>query len=191
MKIIDNAVPKQLFEKLIRQFNGKDQFFKLPMYFVPGTSRYKEFPNPLETSWYHLIYEDDHVESHTYDTVESAFMVALDSVGEKLHKIIRMRMGFITAHENTIVHDPHIDYTYPHRTALLYLNDSDGDTYFYNSDPFLVMQNKFEVTETVSPKANRFVTFDGLTYHSSSTPSKSICRAVININYLTEDHINE
>jgi hypothetical protein len=187
MKIIDNAIPEQLFEKLVNQFNLNNEFFKLPMYFVAGTARYKEFPNPLETSWYHLIYEDEQIESHTYDTVESAFIVALDAVGERLHKIIRMRMGFITAQPNTIIHDPHVDYKTPHRTALLYLNDSDGDTYFYNSDPFLVMENDFQVTDKVSPKANRFVTFDGLTYHSSSTPSKSLYRAVININYLTKE----
>lgn len=186
MKIIDNAIPEKLFEKLIKQFNVDDQFFKLPMYFVPGTARYNEFPDPVGTSWFHLIYEDDQILSHTYDTVESAFLVALDSVGEKLHKIIRIRMGFITAQQNMVIHDPHVDYKTPHKTALLYLNDCDGDTYFYNSDPFLIMENDFQVIQRVSPKANRFVTFDGLTYHSSSTPVKSVCRAVININYLTE-----
>ena len=70
---------------------------------------------------------------------------------------------------------PHIDSDIHHWVCLYYINDSDGDTIFYDN-------NKNEV-KRVSPKKGRIAFFDGSIYHSSGAPSK-IHRAVINYNFL-------
>ena len=57
---------------------------------------------------------------------------------------------------------------------LFYLTDTDGDTYFYDKN--------HKIIDSVSPKANRAVLFDGLCLHSSSKPTKSDRRIVLNIN---------
>ena len=94
-----------------------------------------------------------------------------------------------------VINDPHVDFEKEHYTGLLYLNDSDGDTFIYNQkyDPStnLLMQEYFNtflnghlsVKETISPKQNRLVIFDGHYFHSSSTPTIVPARYVVNFNF--------
>jgi len=67
---------------------------------------------------------------------------------------------------------PHIDGQDPHWVCLYYVNDSDGDTIFYEND------QKTEI-KRVSPKKGRIAFFDGSIYHSAGIPKKSH-RAIIN-----------
>jgi hypothetical protein len=60
----------------------------------------------------------------------------------------------------------HVDYNYPHLVLLQYVNDSDGDTYFFDQD-------KKTIIDTVEYKANRFVLFDGRHLHTGSSPVKN------------------
>ena len=73
-------------------------------------------------------------------------------------------------------HDFHTDAKHPHRVCIYYVNDSDGDTYFFDNDG--------SVIQTVKPKKGRIVTFNGLTYHSSSCPVENSHRLVLNFNYV-------
>ena len=70
----------------------------------------------------------------------------------------------------------HVDADMPHTTTLYYVNDSDGDTYFFDNDGNIIKK--------VTPKKGRIVTFDGLTYHSSSCPRENSHRLVLNFNYV-------
>jgi hypothetical protein len=60
---------------------------------------------------------------------------------------------------------PHVNMRGPHLVALLYLNDSDGTTAFYNDDESLRME--------VEPKKNRLVIFDGCIKHGVGIPKHS------------------
>jgi hypothetical protein len=71
--------------------------------------------------------------------------------------------------------NPHIDVDIPHWVFLYYVNDSEGDTVFYDKD--------FNETKRIAPKKGRVAFFDGNIYHSASKP-KSRPRAVININFI-------
>ena len=73
------------------------------------------------------------------------------------------------------VQPPHIDIEWPHWVFLYYVNDSEGDTIFYNEQK--------EIIKRVAPKKGRIAFFDGSIYHSASTPNTSP-RAVININFV-------
>ena len=65
---------------------------------------------------------------------------------------------------------------------VLYLNDSDGDTVFYNEK---LNDNYKELTvqSRNKPVKNQAVLFDGLQYHSSSVPEKNTTRIALNINF--------
>ena len=63
----------------------------------------------------------------------------------------------------------------PHMVALYYVNDADGDTFFFD-------RNR-EVINRVTPKKGRMVVFDGLTLHASSMPSKDY-RISLNLGYV-------
>jgi hypothetical protein len=70
---------------------------------------------------------------------------------------------------------PHTDKDFPHWVCLYYVNDSDGDTVFFDD-------NKKEI-ERISPKKGRIAFFDGSIYHAG-TPSETNSRAVINFNFI-------
>ena len=93
------------------------------------------------------------------------------------------------------INDPHIDFDTPHKTGLFYVNDADGATILYDNKynvnskldgaQYLekVVGDKLSISQEIDPKANRLVIFDGLTYHSSSTPTTVPRRVVLNFNF--------
>ena len=72
-----------------------------------------------------------------------------------------------------VPHNAHVDQEVPHKVLLYYINDADGDTFFFRDG---------EVIHRETPQRGKMVIFDGATYHSSSPPSKNI-RMTLNINY--------
>lgn len=79
-------------------------------------------------------------------------------------------------------HTPHVDQDRPHNVFLYYVNDSDGDTYFFN-ERLGYNGIDFTVDQSVSPKMGRAVFFDGSIYHASSSPVESNMRCILNIDF--------
>ena len=71
-------------------------------------------------------------------------------------------------------HNAHVDSKDPHIVALYYVNDTDGDTFFFDDD--------LNVVHRETPERGKMILFDGSIKHSSSSPSKDI-RYTLNINY--------
>ena len=67
----------------------------------------------------------------------------------------------------------------------LLCHDSDGETIIYDekSTGKTFNYDKMKVKETIQPKANRIVIFDGSLYHTGHSPSKHSNRILINSNY--------
>lgn len=65
-------------------------------------------------------------------------------------------------------------------TAILYIDNSDGDTVFFEKDKFGELVEVFRQT----PKANTVVIFPSRLLHSPGLPYKSFMRRVLNINIL-------
>jgi hypothetical protein len=100
----------------------------------------------------------------------------------------RVRGGLFVNSGKNKLHAPHVDFHVPHYTFLYYVNDSDGDTFIFNEKVNPAMgenQNypdKFTLLERVSPKKGDAILFNGLHYHSSSTPEHHDSRIALNIN---------
>jgi hypothetical protein len=74
-------------------------------------------------------------------------------------------------------HTPHIDNAFDNQiTAIYYVNDSDGDTIFFD--------DKKNITDRVTPKKGRLVWWKGKIFHAKHSPIKSTQRVVINFNLL-------
>ena len=71
----------------------------------------------------------------------------------------------------------HVDHKDPHKVMIYYVNDSDGDTFFFKNG----IENK--VYKTVTPKKNRIVVFDGKILHASSYPITSPISMTLNFNF--------
>jgi len=134
----------------------------------------------LNYSFFHMCLNDSKPTSSYFN--EPALIELSNKIQDSFrlnkdyYNLFRMRLGMTTSigkpHQNT----PHVDWDMPHKSILFYLNDSDGDTHFYDKEN--------NVIKTVAPKENRAVLFDGLIPHASSKPVKFYRRIVLNINLL-------
>lgn len=88
-------------------------------------------------------------------------------------RILRAKANLLHREPAPRIHPPHIDDTKSHVGLIYYVNDSDGDTQFYDGQA---------VIKTVSPKAGRAVLFSGHHYHSSASPTQHRYRIVLNFN---------
>ena len=96
--------------------------------------------------------------------------------------------------------EPHTDLNkdhfqiYPNSlTAIYYVNDSDGDTvffeeeggnsHFYNIDATIKKYNNLTIKKTIPPKENKMVIFPSHILHSGSHPVNHTLRSVINYNF--------
>lgn len=124
-----------------------------------------------------------------------------DTVEQKCN-FIRLRVAL---HQNiansSLYNNPHTDYQDDHYSAIFYLNDSDGDTFFFKEydDPSsgtaqqrwdkIQSISNFTVEKSLTPKKNRLVIFDGHQFHASSHPKMSPYRIILNVNFTTETPI--
>lgn len=104
-----------------------------------------------------------------------------------VNEIIRIKSNITTRATSSDYLAPHVDQNTPHKVFLYYVNDSDGDTVFF--EQFWhegINIEKKDLTEAlrVSPRMGRGVIFDGLQYHASSKPIKHDYRCVINIDFI-------
>lgn len=146
------------------------------------------------TGFMHILWGRDGKESDFYDI----FVPLLYSMEEKINMtikdLIQLRLGLFTLNKNRQpYHVPHVDYQNDglKYTAIYYLNDSDGDTFFF--DEFLDPNIKrfingydpslFTVAKSIKPKQGKLVLFDGRRYHASSYPESTPERMVLNINF--------
>lgn len=154
--------------------------------------------NPLlDCGWYKHWFRDN--------TDKEPFMTQI--IGHNLSRyfniqeLLRIRLGLFTpiGTDEPMVHGPHIDYPFPHWTALLYtcteedaghtyLWDHYHDPYVYPSDVGYVSTKPEELSldkaVKVAPRDNRVIFFRGNMFHASSTPVSIVKRTAININFI-------
>ena len=108
------------------------------------------------------------------------FLFPMDFISQFSHMhdrtMIRSHITFHYPNENKFgkYHNLHIDNEKPHDVVLYYINDADGDTFFFDNDRKIIHRE--------TPEKGKLIIFDGSIFHSSSSPSKNI-RMTMNINY--------
>lgn len=191
MKIIENAVPRPLFEfaKLETDFLHWG-FLNVTHNNSPSSD------NPQEYS-FAIDQVTDGVQSHgqayLWVSIFYCLLERFDISYDDLEDLIRIRMGLITNVGDQYIHGAHIDYERPHYTMLLYLDtiNEGGETTFYNEMRNLKYKDQDQqldhetltVKETLKAVENRCVIFNGHQFHSSSTPIKQASRRAVNFNF--------
>ena len=100
--------------------------------------------------------------------------------------ILRSRGDMTMYSYKEFTHEPHVDYFLKNISVVYYVNDSDGDTIFYNqrhSEKDKPIPNDLKIKDKVSPKANRLVFFEGDIIHTGMSPNKHKNRIIINSNF--------
>lgn len=120
--------------------------------------------------------------------------VFCEKAGLEYTAILRIRVGLFTKSMIQVKHhNPHVDFSQPHQTAVYYVNDSDGDTVVFketSSDVGIAQsgrfanEGKFRIAGRVSPKKGKMMCFDGRHYHASMHPMKANKRLAITFNFV-------
>lgn len=189
IKILDNLTSKSNVNHL------EQILLNHPWYYLKDTAYNRTIDDhtPYEMSWVHFLYNEEESLSDLKPLAEAILIKALDQANLPISKLIRIRAGMSTRTPYPVRHTPHVDWDDNHMSAVYYVNDADGDTVFFKEtrDETLSINsyewgkhNAFNVAQTISPKSDRIVIFNGLTYHASSTPCDTDYRLVINYNWL-------
>ena len=167
MKVIDNFLSDDDWSLLKNTYINDILTGYLPLYFTPFVSSKNDGENQILNYYFeHHIYREHKVFS------DELYAFTLDKILPKLDlkAFIRIKLN---AYPNIGIlreHNPHIDYDFPHKGALLFLNTCNGFTRIEN--------------EKVESIENRIVFFEPNKYHNSSTCTDQKLRLTINFNYL-------
>ncbi len=115
----------------------------------------------------------------------------LNHTGLKLKKLLKVKANFqaqCLAFSDDNYNTPHIDAFGPHYVLLYYVNDSDGDTRIWTRK-IGEEKTQYQAIAKVTPKAGRFLLFNGEHYHCGAHPSKSDKRILINFNFELDETV--
>jgi hypothetical protein len=120
-----------------------------------------------------------------YDYFMKVFHAFVSKHGIFYDKIIRVKLNWLPrSFSNSGYHTPHVDYASEHKVFLYYINDSDGDTVFFNERLSNEIPDSFTEDLRVNPLAGRGVIFNGDVYHASSSPVETEFRCILNIDFV-------
>ena len=172
IKIFDNVIKKSNSDQ-IENFLLNEDF---PWFLVKNSSgnakKIKGFSDTLQFE--HHFVMNDKIQSQAIHPIMS--MLDWNNTVDKIKaspSILRMKSNLLLKTQLT-PNTPHIDFLYPHTVLLYYVNDSSGNTIFYDEN--------FKIKQTINPKKGRIVVFNGDIYHSSTPPRTNDYRCVINFN---------
>lgn len=128
--------------------------------------------------FFHMFVNDGVVNSQAYGDISPITNKIIDTLdGDYFVYRCKVNMNLIDQRFEGKYHTPHIDNGFEDQvTAIYYVNDSDGDTFFFDDS------NK--IVKRITPKKGTLVMWKGKVFHAKSSPVKSLSRAVININLL-------
>jgi hypothetical protein len=190
-QIFDNFIPLD-YQKRIETTLLAYSFF--PWYYSPSAVKYQaDFNGPatgpigsgIDTpQMYHMFHNgQDRSESSGYFKLVSPFMnIIQDRTGLEIKELVRIKANLLFPSLGLGgTHIPHIDHpAKKHLSMIYYVNDSDGDTVFFDQYYTGHQHGQFDITERLTPKQGSAVLFNSDRFHASSLPVNTITRSVIN-----------
>lgn len=189
IEVIDNFLEKEIFDYVYNKINdGNFPWFKnKDPYTVDKTdldSR-DNFKDMIEyMQFVHIFYsynslKNVYEKSNYFHTIQGLCDQLLKKFNREDILIKRAKVNIQPQNLKFNKHNhnsPHVDLkNEEHKVLLFYVNDSDGDTFFFDKS------NK--IIKKVSPVQNRAVIFDGNILHAGSHPKISDYRIVVNIDF--------
>lgn len=134
----------------------------------------------------HLLVTDKGIVSdHFYSLIRSIGIEELIHKHDLSGEILTARVNLFIQRDKNVNPCPHIDVPHvPHYSILYYVNDSDGDTIFYDKSEGSKNLGEMGEWRRESPKKGDILIFDGRIYHSPSCPVKFSHRISVNFDML-------
>ena len=135
----------------------------------------------------HVIVNEQGYQSPHYEKIKPLLYFFELHTGLKVKGILRMKANLLTQRElseDTNKLAIHTDVNINEKDCvsfIYYVNDSDGDTVIYDED-------KVNVIDRCSPKANRCFWFKSNQWHNATPPKDHQTRIIINCTLQVEDN---
>ena len=171
MKSVFNTLP----EPIVNQLEGLTTNPRFPWYWLDDTTyTTSNHDNDIKAhSFSHQIINEYEPCSEQTGLFESALYCIADKCDARVEDIYRVRLGLCYP-DGMLHHAPHTDYDFDHTTALYYINEADGDTFFFDKDHKIIHRE--------TPLKGKMIIFDGKDIHASSSPTQGI-RIAMNVNF--------
>lgn len=192
IKVINNFLPVSYFEEIQKILEDADFGWYFQKNTVTG------IPQKNYDSFYgfrHLFVNDGNVNSIFGPYIIPVVHHISDAINGKTDKIINIYSNMVLKKNHIIdenewrnlsVHNDGFfeleKNGFERWTAILYIDDSDGDTVFFEKDKSGKLLELFRQ----EPQANTVVVFPSRILHSPGLPYKSFMRRVLNINILVK-----
>jgi len=159
-KVIDNFLTEEKFLKVKNSILNSEFSWNL----TPWVSNLQENLK-ITSSYYftHLFYSGLYVDQNCHIFIDILNQLEVKS-------LIRIKANLYPSTDNIEYQSEHIDYDYPHKGAIFYLNTNDG---------FTTLEDGTKV-ESIQ---NRLLLFDPSKPHNSTTCTNDKCRVNVNFNY--------
>jgi hypothetical protein len=202
MKVVDNFLPRSYHRGLLELMSGPD----FPWHFNPNIAYKDQDGGSLYEHGFTNIFWDElngFRDGNEYGNFwRPGLLSIMDFISEEYNlmaveqfdyqnpvlrsradmtieaPILRSKANLLTATSDNFTHAVHKDFEFDNIATIYYVNDSDGDTIMYGPNG--------EISDRVSPKANRLIIFKGNQPHTGCSPNKTKSRILINSNFATE-----
>ena len=189
MNIVENFLPQKLADSIENTMAASklDAFF--PWFYNPQTvlAEYAMYKgeNAIDTfQFVHMMYNSaDNSASSYHSEIAIPIVWFIENHGISVNNLYRVKANLMTRqpYDSQNFNTPHTDLTTNGMVGLYYVNDSDGDTVFfeerYKKD---YVYDKLTIANKVTPKKNTMVFFDATQFHASTPPVENDYRCVIN-----------
>lgn len=190
IKIYDDIISNDLQDEILTKLrHGNFPWFLSHNTLGSGPSSFIKNNIKEYLQFEHYFYHYDNDDGKTYSNSDTTLIdKLLNEIANHFKwnkfEIIRVKSNLQTQCENNkkeYYNSPHVDFPNKNlKTMIYYINDSDGDTFFFDNEENL------NIIDRVEPKKGRLVLFDGNILHSGQHPIQSETRMVLNINFNNE-----
>lgn len=186
MNIFDNALPEDMFQELYNIITDVDTSWH-----YSSTAYADEDDSLYNFSFCHMIFMDNTFKSKAAKVAWPAIKQLVEKAGDEIDELLRIRVGLTMVTNEPFQYQAHVDFPFPHKTGLIYLNKCNAPTAlfhekFYPEDGKSIKDycSEYTLKDQVFPDRNKAVIFDGLTYHTTQSPTDVARRLVVNFNYI-------
>jgi len=182
-EVIENFLPQSYQDELESVLTRYD----FPWYYQPeittGKPKVQDERFKYSHGFTHQFYHQEHsVQSSFYGLVQTLLHFVPQKYNVQGYYRLKANLTVpLEGWNKDCCQEPHVDMPIPHLVCLYYVNDSDGDTFFFDqmfderAEP-----EEFTVYKRIAPKKGTAVIFDGLRYHGSNNPIEYQNRFIIN-----------
>ena len=188
--VVDDFISKDYADHIEQLVNEKD----FPLHFRKGIVTNEDEHEGNVDGFIHMLYEVQKPVSPRFPLIYPMVLSITEATGIKWNVLERLRFNFMLGNSTSKIkhHAPHTDNYTPHWSAIYYVHDCDGDTFFFDQKLTefteeesyrITYENNWTIKKRVSPKKGRLVMFDGVRFHASSFTKTKPFRCVLNMNF--------